>query len=126
MIPVRNKQGSLLAYKRERGRALESVFGTVWVNRTGYEANLDGELNLPTERYSLGLRKRVATEAVKNSFDEAVVAVSTTTGAHVPKRQAQELVNRAAIDFEQFYNQDSVRPTEALCPETFSQDHHYP
>ena len=115
--PVRNKQGLVLPYKRERGRALESVFGTVWVNRTGYEAKgesmlypLDGDLNLPKERYSFGVRKRVVTEALKNSFDEAVVAVSTTTGAHVPKRQAEELVNRAAIDFDKFYDQDSVVP----------------
>ena len=50
----------------------------------------------------------MATEAVKNSFDEAVAAVSTTTGAHVPKRQAEEMVSRAAIDFEGFYDQDSV------------------
>ena len=69
---------------------------------------LDGDLNLPKEKYSFGVRKRIATEAVKNSFDEAVAAVSTTTGAHVPKRQAEELVGRAAIDFEGFYDQDSV------------------
>ncbi len=115
LMPVRNKEGSVLSYQRERGRALESLFGTVWVNRIGYEAKgermlypLDGDLNLPRERYSLGVRQRVATEAVKNSFDEAVAAVSTTTGAHVPKRQAEELVSRAAIDFDGFYDQDSV------------------
>ena len=43
---------------------------------------LDGDLNLPRERYSLGVRQRVATEAVKNSFDEVLAALSTTTGAH--------------------------------------------
>ena len=37
-MPVRNKEGKVLPYKRERGRALESLFGTVWVNRIGYEA----------------------------------------------------------------------------------------
>ena len=58
------------------------------------------------------MRKRVATEAVKNSFDEAVAAVSTTTGAHVPKRQAEELVSRAAIDFDAFYDQDTVVPEQ--------------
>ena len=115
LMPVRNKQGKVLPYRRERGRALESLFGTVWVNRIGHEAKgesmlypLDGDLNLPRERYSFGVRKRVATEVVKNSFDEAVVAMLTTTGAHVPKRQAEELVNRAAIDFDEFYDQNSV------------------
>ncbi len=117
LIPVVNNEGKVLPYRRERGRALESVFGTVWVNRIGYEAKgesmlypLDGDLNLPKERYSLGVRKRVATEAVKNSFDETVEGLEKTTGAHVPKRQAEELVNRAAIDFEAFYEQDTVVP----------------
>ena len=112
LVPVVNNEGSVLPYKRERGRALESVFGTVWVNRIGYEAKgesmlypLDGELNLPRERYSLGVRKRLASEAVKNSFDETVEELEKTTGAHVPKRQAEELVSRAAIDFNAFYNQ---------------------
>ena len=67
-----------------------------------------GDLNLPQEKYSFGVRKRMATEAVKNSFDEAVAAVSTSTGAHVPKRQAEELVSRAAVNFEEFYDQESV------------------
>ena len=69
-----------------------------------------GDLNLPRERYSLGVRKGVAIEAVKNSFDETVEGLERTTGAHVPKRQAEELVNRAAIDFEAFYDQDTVIP----------------
>ena len=114
-VPVVNNQGSVLPYQRERGRALESIFGTVWVNRIGDEAKgesmlypLDGDLNLPRERYSLGVRKRVATEAVKNSFDETVEELERTTGAHIPKRQAEELVNRAAIDFNAFYNQEEV------------------
>ena len=38
LMPVRNKEGKILPYQRERGRALESLFGTVWVNRIGYEA----------------------------------------------------------------------------------------
>ncbi len=53
---------------------------------------------------------QVATEAVKNSFDETVEGLEKTTGAHVPKRQAEELVNRAAIDFHAFYDQDKVIP----------------
>lgn len=115
LVPVVNNEGKVLPYRRERGRALESVFGTVWVNRIGYEAKgqsmlypLDGDLNLPRERYSLGVRKRVATEAVKNSFDETVEGLEKTTGAHIPKRQAEELVSRAAIDFDAFYGQESV------------------
>jgi hypothetical protein len=56
---------------------LESIFGTVEVARPGYRAAgtsslnpLDGALNLPPEKYSLEVRRRVAMEAAKSSFDE--------------------------------------------------------
>jgi hypothetical protein len=52
---------------RLQERKLETVFGTVSVERAGYgqEATeslhpLDAELNLPNERYLLELRRRVA------------------------------------------------------------------
>jgi hypothetical protein len=61
---------------RLQERALETVFGTVFVERAGYGRQgadslhpLDGELNLPVERYSLELSRRVAEEAAKSSFD---------------------------------------------------------
>jgi hypothetical protein len=64
---------------------------------------LDAELNLPDERYSLELRRRVAEEAAKSSFDETLESIGKTTGAHVPKRQVEQLVMRAAQDFDAFY-----------------------
>jgi hypothetical protein len=114
--PIRSAEGVVLTHERwGRGRGWESLFGSVSVTRVGYGARdesmvypLDGDLNLPQERYSLGVRKRVAQEAVRGSFDEAVTAVVTTTGAHVPKRQAEELVVRAATDFDAFYREAEV------------------
>jgi hypothetical protein len=64
---------------------------------------LDAELNLPGERYSLELRRRVAEEAAKSSFDETLESIGKNTGGHVPKRQVEELVLRAAQDFDAFY-----------------------
>ena len=56
-------------------RALESVFGTVTVERLAYRApglaNLhpaDAVLNLPVERHSHGLRRLAAVEAARGSF----------------------------------------------------------
>lgn len=91
-------------------RNIESVFGTVRVGRAGYGAEgceslhpLDGALNIPDELYTLEVRRRVAEEAAKGSFDEAALAIARNTGAKVPKRQLGELVVRAAKDFDQFY-----------------------
>jgi hypothetical protein len=64
---------------------------------------LDAELNLPDGRYSLELRRRVAEEASKSSYDETVESIGKTTGAKIGKRQVEELVQRAACDFDDFY-----------------------
>jgi hypothetical protein len=95
---------------RLQERKLETVFGTVSVERVGYGREgtnslrpLDAELNLPDERYSLELRRRVAEEAAKSSFEETLESIGKSTGGHVPKRQIEELVMRAAQEFDSFY-----------------------
>lgn len=108
--PVLDAEGEPHTHQRTHTRQLETVFGEVEVTRQGYGGRstpslhpLDAELNLPPERYSHGVRRRVAAEAAKNSFDEVLAALTSQTGAHVPKRQAEELVQRAAQDFDAFY-----------------------
>lgn len=95
---------------RVQGRDLETVFGTVTVNRAGYGADgskslhpLDAELNLPQELYSHEVRRRAAEEVAKTSFDEAVESIARNSGAEVPKRQLEQLAARAAQDFDAFY-----------------------
>jgi hypothetical protein len=104
---------------RLQRRELQTVFGTVVVERLGYGAAgveslhpKDAALNLPEESYSLEVRRRVATEVARGSFDEAVDAVKRSTGAHVPKRQAEQLAARAAQDFDAFYEQRRSTPVE--------------
>ena len=95
--------------RRVHERHLETTFGTV-VERLGYARPghdslhpLDAALNLPPERYSPEVRRRVAEAAASRSFDEALFDLSRSTGAQVPKRQAEQLVVRAAEDFDAFY-----------------------
>lgn len=109
---VRDAAGTSLEPTAMHERSVESIFGTVEVARTGYRADgtasvhpLDGALNLAPEKYSLEVRRRAAIEAAKGSFDEGVKTLETYTGARVPKRQLEELVKRAAEDFEAFYEQ---------------------
>ena len=110
--PVRDASGETRSREQIHERELETIFGTVTVARAGYGAEgksslhpLDGALNLPVEKYSHEVRRRVAIEAAKNAFDEGVETLERYTGAHVPKRQFEELVVRAAQDFEDFYEQ---------------------
>lgn len=117
--PVEGADGVVRSRVRLQERELETVFGTVSIERAGYGQQgveslhpLDAELNLPVERYSLEMRRRVAEEAAKSSFDETLESIGKNTGGHIPKRQVEELVMRAAQDFDAFYQTRHALPGE--------------
>jgi hypothetical protein len=84
---------------------------------------LDGELNLPKDSYSHGLRERLAVEVARGLFDEAVRAMETTTGGQVPKHQAEESAAKVSQDFEAFYqHRASPGSEETLEPLVMSED----
>jgi hypothetical protein len=102
---------------RDRSRALATLFGEVTVQRMGYSGirlgsvfPLDAALNLPPDKYSQGLRRKVGLEVAKGSFDEAVMAIEEGTGTQVPKRQIEQLSRAISVDFEEFY---ASQPMEA-------------
>ena len=73
-------------------RHLETTFGTVEVERLGYARPghdslhpLDAALNLPPERYSLEVRRRVAAAAASRSYDETLFELSCSTGTEAPQ-----------------------------------------
>ena len=124
--PVQGVDGTRRTQVRMHERKFETIFGTVTVDRAGYPREgdkslhpLDGELNLPPERYSLDMRRRVAEEAAKHSFDETLAGIGKTTAGHVPKRQAEELARRAAKDFAAFYEMRQADATRELTPGAF-------
>jgi hypothetical protein len=97
--------------RHDQSRDLESVFGTVEPTRTGYSGRglstlypVDAALNLPKTRYSHEVERQVARAVARLSFDAALEMVGELTGAHVPKRQAEEAVQRAGRDFDSFYS----------------------
>jgi len=103
---------------RRHSRQLESVFGTVFVHRMGYGKTgeksihpLDAELNLPPEKYSYGIQRLVAQEAARCSYDETLATVERYTAGKIAKRQAEELMQKAACDFESFYAQEVFEQT---------------
>lgn len=91
-------------------RGLATVFGDVEVERLAYRRrghpNLhlaDAALNLPDQRHSHGLRRLAAVEATRGSFDDAVDAIGRASGQQLGKRQVEDLAQRAAADFDEFY-----------------------
>jgi hypothetical protein len=117
--PVLDADGNRQTRTTDHERNIETVFGRVEINRKGYAGKgnkslhpLDAELNLSPELYSLELQRRVAEEAAKNSFEEVVKTISVSTGGHVPKRQAEQLAQHAAQDFDAFYDMRQCRPSD--------------
>lgn len=107
------KDGIERTHKRnDCQRQFSTIFGKVTIRRLGYsktnmniEYPLDAALNLPADKYSHGLRLIVANSAAKESFDEVVGDVAQYTAGKVPKRQAEQLAQRASQDFDAFYEQ---------------------
>lgn len=96
--------------RQDTSRKLETVFGEVEVPRDEHSGKglaalhpVDAHLNLPKHRYSLEVERQVAMAVARMSFDESLKMLARQTGAHVPKRQAEEAVHRAARDFGSFY-----------------------
>ena len=82
--------GQKRTHRREGERQLMTIFGPVTVRRMRYGGRCldslmptDATLNMPVEQHSHGLRRRVAVEATRGSFDDAVAAVRGATAATV-------------------------------------------
>lgn len=95
-----------------RTRGLATVFGPVTVRRITYRepghASLhpaEGVLNLPREKYSHGLRLLAARDSARGSFAGATDTIARVSGQRLGNRQVEELTQRAAADFDQFYAQ---------------------
>ena len=108
-VDVRGADGVRRTTHRQWPRRLLTIVGRVEVKRWAYEAEgvdalfpADAALNLPDDLYSFGVRRMVAEEACKVSFD-AVVEQTKKIGVAVSKRQVEELTVRAARDFTAFY-----------------------
>lgn len=109
-VDVVGADGVARPHLRTSTRTMETSFGEILVTRNLYRAvgvpaiaPLDAALGLPDEKYTLEVRRIVAEESAKSSFDEVVELIDKRTGASVPKRQVEELTVRAAQDFDEFY-----------------------
>ena len=109
-VAVNARDGAKRERLRSSIRKLETLVGEVEVQRLLYQgdgveglAPLEAVLALPEEKYSHEVRRMAAEESAQGSFDEAAERIEKRTGAHVPKRQIEELTIRAAQDFDAFY-----------------------
>ena len=105
--PVCGVDGVERREQRLHERGLSTIFGEVRIKRLGYAVAgvaslhpLDGQLNLPAGECSLGVRRLAAEQAAQVSFEATVEALARQTGKTMGKRQVEEPVQRAAVDFD--------------------------
>jgi hypothetical protein len=110
-------------HKRLRARRLITLFGPVGIRRMEYSSPghrnlypLDAVLGLPARSYSYEIQRRLVKAAVKGPFEEAIEEVAEATGAHLPKRTAEQIVADACVDFESFYTRRTLRLDPASGP----------
>jgi hypothetical protein len=116
--PVVGQEGTERTHRRpEVGRDLQTQTGPVIVERESFGKPghgslrpLDAALNLPPTLYSLPLGKLVAEQVAHTSFEQAQTTVEKQTGVTIGLRQMEEEAQRAAVDFQAFYEQRQQKP----------------
>ena len=110
---VMGSDGYVRTHVRESGRRLMSILGEVFVARLQYgQRELsslfpgDAALNLPEETYSHGLRRVAAFHASTSSYQITKECIEMHTGGKIPPRQIEQLLRRAAVDFDTFYEEN--------------------
>jgi len=112
---VEGSDNVLRSHKRIRSIGLKTIFGEIQIERTQYgkpgHTSLtpkEALLNLPQCSYSHGVQRRIALEVAKGSHDEAIASIEAQTGVRIPKRQAEEIAQSKARDFDAFYERRGV------------------
>lgn len=91
-------------------RPVVTIFGEVEAHREAYSQRgvpslhpVDADLNLPADKYSHEVQRRVALDAAEMSFEATMQSLERNTAARVGKFQVEQLAYAAAGDFEAFY-----------------------
>lgn len=99
-----------LNHKREGNCIQTTHFGKVVVKPQGYSKRgesqifpLKEQLELSVRSFSYPVQKMVCFEAIKGPFEEVTKTIDEYTKAHVPKQQVQQIVEKVAVDFDEFY-----------------------
>ena len=111
--------GTELTHRRVTETVLHTIHGKIKIRRIGYSRRghesifpLDVAINLPSFSFSFELQRLIARRVSTASFEEVLDLTLEVTGARIGKRQATEIVQQCAIDFDDFY--ESQRQVSGL------------
>jgi hypothetical protein len=114
---IEGAESTVYSHRRLHTRLLKTIFGTVEITRMSYSHPsaasihpLDEALHLPARSFSYELQKRMVKAAVQGTFREARERIADISGAPVPIRSIEEIIQDAAEDFDTFYAQRAPEP----------------
>lgn len=103
-------EGIGLSRRRVTETLLHTIHGKITIRRMGYSLPghesifpLDAAINLPSSSFSFELQRLIARRVSTTAFDEVLALTKEVTGVKIGKRQATEIVQQSAIDFDGFY-----------------------
>lgn len=106
-------------HRRLQERCQSTLFGEINIERLAYHAPgqesirpLDEDVQLPDRQFSYEVQRVLAHRVVQGPFDEALDTVKYITGLQISKRSAEDMARDAATDFDEFYEQRSLKPPQ--------------
>ena len=105
------------SHRRLHPRLLKTIFGSIQITRLSYSRAgaasihpLDEALQLPARSFSYELQRRLVKAAVQGTFREARERIAEMSGAPIPMRSLDQIIQDAAEDFDAFYAQRTPEP----------------
>lgn len=96
-----------------------TLFGDIRIERMAYHhpgeesiRPLDEQMQLPQRSFSYPVQHMLVRRAVQGPFDEAIDTVNAFTGLKISKRSAETITQEAALDFDDFYQQRTLKPPQ--------------
>jgi len=104
---------------REHTRHLKTVLGSVKIQRQAYSCQgessvhpLDRKLSLPHRSFSYEMQRRVVKETAKGPMSETIESLEDLSSISIGKGSVETIVQEAAVDFDDFYEQREVPKPE--------------
>jgi hypothetical protein len=120
-IEVVKDEGEVVAHTHRRIQECNesTLFGDVHIERLAYHhpgeesiRPLDEQMQLPERSFSYPVQHALVQRVVQGPFDEAIETVQRFTGLNISKRTAESITQDAATDFDDFYDQRTLKPPE--------------
>jgi hypothetical protein len=120
-VEVAAENGEAVSHTHRRLQVCNesTLFGDVRIERLAYHhpgeesiRPLDEQMQLPERSFSYPVQHMLVRRVVQGPFDEAIDTVNQFTGLSISKHTAETITQDAATDFDDFYNQRTLKPPE--------------